>query len=58
MVPIELWPMNNKSPVSPRGAAGKATDNQSLKSEGVAQERKGEGPNLKGKLKRIVGGKI
>ena len=32
-------------------AAGNATDNQRLKSEGVAQERKGEGQNLKGKLK-------
>ena len=39
-------------------AAGDATDNQRLKSEGVAQERKGEGQNLKGKLKGIVGDKI
>ena len=39
-------------------AAGNATDNQRLKSEGVAQERKGEGQNLKGKLKGIVGDKI
>ena len=39
-------------------AAGKATDNHSLKSEGVAQERKGEGQNLKGKLKGILGDKI
>ena len=39
-------------------AAGNATDNQRLKSEGVVQERKGEGQNLKGKLKDIVGDKI
>ena len=39
-------------------AAGNATDNQRLKSEGVVQERKGEGQNLKGKLKGIVGDKI
>ena len=39
-------------------AAGKASDNQRLEGEGIAQERKGEGKNLKGKLKGIVGDKI
>ena len=39
-------------------AAGNATNNQRLKSEGVVQERKGEGQNLQGKLKGIVGDKI
>lgn len=39
-------------------AAGKASDNQRLEGEGIAQERKGEGQNLKGKLKGIVGDKV
>lgn len=39
-------------------AAGKASDNQRLEGEGIAQERKGEGQNLKGKLKGIAGDKI
>ncbi len=39
-------------------AAGKASDNQRLEGEGILQERKGEGQNLKGKLKGIVGDKI
>ena len=39
-------------------AAGKAADNQRLEGEGILQERKGEGQNLKGKLKGIVGDKI
>lgn len=39
-------------------AAGKASDNERLQSEGIAQERKGEGQNLKGKLKGVVGDKI
>jgi len=39
-------------------AAGKASDNERLEGEGIAQERKGEGQNLKGKLKGIVGDKI
>ena len=39
-------------------AAGKATDNERLQGEGIAQERKGEGQNLKGKLKGIVGDKV
>jgi len=39
-------------------AAGKAYDNERLQGEGIAQERKGEGQNLKGKLKGVVGDKI
>ncbi len=39
-------------------AAGKASDNQRLEGEGIAQERKGEGQNLKGKLKGIAGDKV
>ena len=39
-------------------AAGKASDNERLQGEGIAQERKGEGQNLKGKLKGAVGDKI
>jgi uncharacterized protein YjbJ (UPF0337 family) len=39
-------------------AAGKASDNQRLEGEGIAQERKGEGQNLKGKLKGVFGDKI
>lgn len=39
-------------------AAGKASHNQRLVSEGIAQERKGEAQNLKGKLKGIVGDKV
>ena len=39
-------------------AAGKATDNERLEGEGIAQERKGEGQNLKGKLKGVVGDKV
>ncbi len=39
-------------------AAGKASDNQRLEGEGIAQERKGEGQNLKGKIKGVVGDKV
>lgn len=39
-------------------AAGKASDNERLQGEGIVQERKGEGQNLKGKLKGVVGDKI
>ena len=39
-------------------AAGKASDNERLQGEGIAQERKGEGQNLKGKLKGMVGDKV
>jgi uncharacterized protein YjbJ (UPF0337 family) len=37
---------------------GKATGNESLRREGVAQERVGEGQNLKGTVKGAFGDKI
>ena len=39
-------------------AAGKASGNERLQGEGQAQERKGEGQNLKGKLKGLIGDKV
>ena len=39
-------------------AAGKATDSPRLENEGIAQERKGEGQNLKGKVKGAFGDKV
>lgn len=39
-------------------AAGKATDKPHLEAEGVAQERKGEAQNLKGKIKGALGDKV
>jgi uncharacterized protein YjbJ (UPF0337 family) len=37
---------------------GKATDDPLLHQEGVAQERRGEGQNLKGEVKGKLGDKI
>ena len=37
---------------------GKATDNERLRAEGAAQERKGEAQNLKGKVKGALGDKV
>ena len=34
---------------------GKATDNEKLHAEGTVQERKGEGQQLKGKVKGALG---
>ena len=39
-------------------AAGRANNDPALEGEGVAQERKGEGQNLKGKLKGALGDKV
>lgn len=39
-------------------AAGKASGNERLQAEGMAQERKGEGQNLKGKVKGVIGDKV
>jgi uncharacterized protein YjbJ (UPF0337 family) len=39
-------------------AAGKAIDNADLHGQGVAQERKGEGQNLKGSVKGALGDKV
>lgn len=39
-------------------AIGKVTDNERLRVEGEAQERKGEGQNLKGAVKGALGDKV
>lgn len=39
-------------------AAGKLTKDGTLEAEGVAQERKGETQNLKGKVKGFFGDKV
>jgi uncharacterized protein YjbJ (UPF0337 family) len=39
-------------------AAGKVSGNDHLQAEGMAQERKGEGQNLKGKIKGAFGDKV
>lgn len=39
-------------------AAGKASDNERLHAEGVAQERHGEGQQVKGKIKGALGDDI
>jgi uncharacterized protein YjbJ (UPF0337 family) len=50
--------LGNEIAGNAKQAAGKATDNERLEGEGIAQERKGEGQNLKGNLKGITGDKI
>ena len=39
-------------------AAGKVSGNQRLQAEGIAQERRGEGQKLKGKMKGMIGDKV
>jgi uncharacterized protein YjbJ (UPF0337 family) len=39
-------------------AAGKASGNERLQAEGMAQELKGEGQNLTGKVKGVIGDKV
>ena len=39
-------------------AAGKMSDNEQLKDEGIAQEHKGEAQNLKGSIKGVAGDKV
>jgi uncharacterized protein YjbJ (UPF0337 family) len=39
-------------------AAGKVSGNDHLQAEGMAQERKGEGQNLKGNAKGAFGDKV
>ena len=39
-------------------AAGKMSDNEHLKDEGIAQEHKGEAQNLKGSIKGVAGDKV
>ncbi len=48
----------NEAVGNTKQAAGKATDNPELYAEGVAQERKGEAQNLKGKVKGALGNKV
>lgn len=39
-------------------AAGKVSGNEHLQTEGIAQERHGEGQNFKGKIKGVMGDKV
>jgi uncharacterized protein YjbJ (UPF0337 family) len=39
-------------------AVGKVSGNEHLQAEGIAQERHGEGQNLKGKIKGVMGDKV
>ncbi|WP_295444295.1 CsbD family protein [Sphingorhabdus sp. EL138] len=39
-------------------AAGKASGNERLQAEGMAQELKGEGQNFRGKVKGVIGDKV
>lgn len=48
----------NEAAGNVKQAVGKATDNDRLRAEGIAQERKGEAQNLKGKVKGALGDKI
>lgn len=50
--------LGNEIAGNAKQAAGKASDNERLQGEGIEQERKGEGQNLKGKMKGVVGDKI
>ncbi|QNO27420.1 CsbD family protein [Sphingopyxis sp. OPL5] len=48
----------NEAAGNVKQAVGKATDNERLRAEGVAQERKGEAQNLKGAVKGALGDKV
>jgi uncharacterized protein YjbJ (UPF0337 family) len=48
----------NEAAGNTKQAVGKATDNDRLTGEGIAQERKGEAQNLKGKVKGALGDKV
>ena len=50
--------MGNEIAGNVKQAAGKATDNEKLKAEGIAQEREGEAQQLKGKVKGALGDKV
>ena len=39
-------------------AVGKVSGNEHLQAEGIAQERHGEGQNLKGNIKGVMGDKV
>ncbi|WP_033073602.1 CsbD family protein [Sphingopyxis sp. MWB1] len=48
----------NETAGNAKQAAGKLTDNNRLRAEGEAQERRGEGQNLAGKIKGALGDKV
>jgi uncharacterized protein YjbJ (UPF0337 family) len=50
--------LGNEIAGNAKQVAGDATDNDNLKAEGAAQERKGEAQNLKGKVNGALGDKI
>lgn len=50
--------MGNEIAGNIKQAAGRATNDPQLEGEGIAQERKGEGQNLKGKVKGALGDKV
>jgi uncharacterized protein YjbJ (UPF0337 family) len=50
--------LGNEIVGSIKQAAGKISGNAQLQAEGIAQERKGEGQNLKGKMKGVIGDKV
>ncbi|MGN6690446.1 MAG: CsbD family protein [Sphingopyxis sp.] len=48
----------NEAAGNVKQTVGKATDNERLRAEGAAQERKGEAQNLAGKVKGALGDKV
>jgi uncharacterized protein YjbJ (UPF0337 family) len=48
----------NEAAGNVKQGVGKATDNRSLQGEGIAQERKGEAQQVKGKVKGALGDRI
>jgi uncharacterized protein YjbJ (UPF0337 family) len=50
--------LGNEAVGNVKQGVGKATGDRSLQGEGIAQERKGEAQNLKGKVKGAAGNKV
>jgi uncharacterized protein YjbJ (UPF0337 family) len=50
--------LGNEAAGNVKQGIGKATDNPRLHGEGVAQERKGEAQQVKGKVKGALGDRI
>lgn len=48
----------NEAAGNAKQAIGKATGNETLRAEGVVQERKGEAQQLKGRVKGALGDKV
>lgn len=48
----------NEAAGNVKQAVGKATDNQKLQADGIAQERKGEAQQVAGKVKGALGDKV